>query len=223
MSDLPHDLPVTTPYIATLELRAPGALSLRLDLVDGTPRVVVTVRALSTWLEARNVLGKRPLATVVATQGETLSAAAQGERGVLTAEEAVVVTAAVGGPALRVLPELMAAMRDGEAAAMVAVRDLVSKLKATPALTPATPVPPAPQNLSEHMAAERASMVEALEATRWDRGAAAERVGMSRRTFYRRMTEYGLLEGAKPRGIKAQRLRAEAAAKLKPAKATRPK
>jgi hypothetical protein len=65
-------------------------------------------------------------------------------------------------------------------------------------------------------------MVEALEATRWDRGAAAERMGMSRRTFYRRMTEYGLLEGAKPRGIKAQRLRQQAAAKGKAGKTSRP-
>jgi hypothetical protein len=37
---------------------------------------------------------------------------------------------------------------------------------------------------------------------------------MTRRYCYRRMSDYGLLESAKPRGIKAQRLRQEAVAKL---------
>ena len=62
--------------------------------------------------------------------------------------------------------------------------------------------------------AERQAIVDALGATRWDPGAAADQLGMTRRYFYRRMTEYGLLEGAKPRGIPAQRLRQEAVANL---------
>jgi hypothetical protein len=223
MVDLAHHEPVTTPYAATLELRAPGALSLRVEVVDGAPQIVVTVRALSAWLEARGALGKRPLTAVITTQGDAFGEAAQGDRGVLTGDQAVMVTAAVGGAALRLIPDVLASVRDGEAAAQKALRDLVGRVKASAGLAPAAPVPPSPQNLSEHMAAERASMVEALEATRWDRGAAAERMGMSRRTFYRRMTEYGLLEGAKPRGIKAQRLRQQAAEKGKAAPARRPK
>lgn len=62
--------------------------------------------------------------------------------------------------------------------------------------------------------AERQAIVDALDATRWDPGAAADQLEMTRRYFYRRMTEYGLLEGAKPRGIQAQRLRQEAVANL---------
>jgi hypothetical protein len=218
MVDLAHHEPMTTPYAATLELRAPGALSLRVEVVDGAPQILVTVRALSAWLEARGALGKRPLTAVITAQGDAFGEAAQGDRGVLTGDQAVMVTAAVGGAALRLIPEVLAAVRDGEAAAQKALRELLGRVRASTALAPAAPVPPPPQSLSEHMAAERASMVEALEATRWDRGAAAERMGMSRRTFYRRMTEYGLLEGAKPRGIKAQRLRQQAAAKGKAGK-----
>jgi lysophospholipase L1-like esterase len=152
-------------------------------------------------LEARGALGKRPLTAVITAQGDAFGEAAQGDRGVLTGDQAVMVTAAVGGAALRLIPDVLAAVRDGEAAAQKALRELVGRVKASAVLAPAAPVPPPAQNLSEHMAAERASMVEALEATRWDRGAAAERMGMSRRTFYRRMTEYGLLEGAKPRVV----------------------
>jgi hypothetical protein len=80
----------------------------------------------------------------------------------------------------------------------------------SPALPPsAKPVVvlPVPKNLTEHMLAERAAILEALEATRWDRSKAAERLGMPRRTFYRRMEDYGLLEGAKPRGKAAQEAR----------------
>lgn len=223
MVDLAHHEPVTTPYAATLELRAPGALSLRVEVVDGAPQILVTVRALSAWLEARGALGKRPLAAVITAQGDAFGEAAQGDRGVLTGDQAVMVTAAVGGAALRLIPEVLAAVRDGEAAAQKALRELVGRVKASAALAPVAPVPPPPQNLSEHMASERGAMVEALEATRWDRGAAAERMGMSRRTFYRRMTEYSLLEGAKPRGIKAQRLRQQAAEKGRVAPTRRPK
>lgn len=207
MAEVAQDDGVTD-YTATLELRAPGALSLRVAIVDGVPRVTVTVRSLSAWLEARSALGKKPVAAVVAAQGEALPEAARGERGVLSADEAVMVVAAVGGAAVRLLPELMQQLRDGEGVAQRAVRELASQVKsAKVALV-------APKNLTEHMEAERAAIIEALEATRWDRGKASDLLGMPRRTFYRRMTEYGLLEGAKPRGIKAQRMRAEAAAKL---------
>lgn len=65
-----------------------------------------------------------------------------------------------------------------------------------------------PQSLSELHAAERARVLAALNDVGWNRGDAARALGMSRRTFYRRMAEYGLLDGAKPRGVNTRRRRA---------------
>ena len=74
------------------------------------------------------------------------------------------------------------------------------------------------QYLTEHVKQERQAIRDALAATRGNQSAAAAQLGMSRRTFYRRMSEYGLLEGAKPRGIKAQRIRQAGLAGMKGAK-----
>lgn len=68
-------------------------------------------------------------------------------------------------------------------------------------------MPGVPESLAEHLATERRAILDALAAEQWDRSAAAARLGMSRRTFYRRLSEYGLIEGAKPRGLKGMRLR----------------
>jgi serine/threonine-protein kinase PknK len=46
--------------------------------------------------------------------------------------------------------------------------------------------------LSEHQRTERSRMAEALEAAGWNRVRAAQILGMPRRTFYRRLKEYGL-------------------------------
>jgi serine/threonine-protein kinase PknK len=46
--------------------------------------------------------------------------------------------------------------------------------------------------LSEHDREERGRIVEALDKTGWNRARAAEVLGMPRRTFYRRLREYGL-------------------------------
>lgn len=46
--------------------------------------------------------------------------------------------------------------------------------------------------LSEHQRQERSMIVEALERTGWNRARAAEVVGMPRRTFYRRLKDYGI-------------------------------
>jgi transcriptional regulator with GAF, ATPase, and Fis domain len=43
--------------------------------------------------------------------------------------------------------------------------------------------------------AERKRIIEALEATNWNRMAAAERLGVSRRTFYRYAGRLGILAG----------------------------
>ncbi len=60
--------------------------------------------------------------------------------------------------------------------------------------TPAPGAPP-PSNLEEWKAHERRKILEALEAAGWNRVRAAGKLGMPRRTFYRRLREYGILEG----------------------------
>jgi transcriptional regulator with GAF, ATPase, and Fis domain len=54
-----------------------------------------------------------------------------------------------------------------------------------------TGLPPA--NLEEWKATERRKILEALEATNWNRVKAAKQLGMPRRTFYRRLKEYEIL------------------------------
>ena len=53
---------------------------------------------------------------------------------------------------------------------------------------------PPPGNLEEWKAHERRKILEALEAASWNRVRAAGKLGMPRRTFYRRLREYGILE-----------------------------
>lgn len=210
------------PYAGTLELQAPGALSLRVEVSGGAPRLVVLVSELEAWLKAR--LGSKvPLAPAVASMSESLSERARGDEGVLTADEAVMVVAAVGGAALRMIPDLLASCRDADAAAGRVLREFLQSAHAMPGFPRGAEAAPRiahkPRNLSEHMETERKLMMEALDETHWDRGAAAERLGMPRRTFYRRMSEYGFLEGAKPRGKKAQQMRQAELSKMKSAKA----
>ncbi|MEZ4390244.1 MAG: helix-turn-helix domain-containing protein [Polyangiales bacterium] len=209
---------MAVPYAGTLELRAPGALSLRVEVSGGAPRLLVRARELEAWLEARSGQ-KLPLASAIAGLGEALSERALGAEGVLTADEAVMVVAALGGGALRLIPELLGSCRDAEAVAGRVLREFLQSAYAMPGdagTAPSAPRPAQrPRNLTEHMETERRQMLEALDATRWDRGAAAERLGMPRRTFYRRMSEYGFLEGSKPRGKKAQRLRQAALEEMK--------
>jgi len=52
--------------------------------------------------------------------------------------------------------------------------------------------PPKRATLSEHQRQERSRMAEALEVSGWNRVRAAQLLGMPRRTFYRRLKEYGL-------------------------------
>ena len=63
--------------------------------------------------------------------------------------------------------------------------------------TPSTP-PPAveapPSNEEEWKALEKRKILDALEACAWNRVKAAQELEMPRRTFYRRLKEYGILE-----------------------------
>ena len=49
------------------------------------------------------------------------------------------------------------------------------------------------RNEGDRQARERATILEALDATGWNRQAAAARLGIPRRTFYRRLEAYGIL------------------------------
>ena len=57
-------------------------------------------------------------------------------------------------------------------------------------------VPPtgAPTPMAVRKASERQKILDALEATNWNKVKAAELLGMPRRTLYRRLEEFGLLE-----------------------------
>jgi serine/threonine-protein kinase PknK len=49
------------------------------------------------------------------------------------------------------------------------------------------------ESKTEHKAAERERILSALTASNWNRAQAAQRLGVPRRTFYRRLKEFGLL------------------------------
>jgi DNA-binding NtrC family response regulator len=53
--------------------------------------------------------------------------------------------------------------------------------------------PPRAENKAEYKAAERDRILSALAACNWNRAKAAEMIGVPRRTFYRRLKEFGLL------------------------------
>ena len=51
-----------------------------------------------------------------------------------------------------------------------------------------------PENVDAHKSAEKRRILEALEASGWNRVRAAVKLGIPRRTFYRRLREHGILE-----------------------------
>jgi transcriptional regulator of acetoin/glycerol metabolism len=54
------------------------------------------------------------------------------------------------------------------------------------------PRPPQKETLSRHRRDERDRIISALEACNWNRVQAAKLSGIPRRTFYRRLREYGI-------------------------------
>lgn len=54
------------------------------------------------------------------------------------------------------------------------------------------PKPTVPASIVEYRADEKVRMLQALNATGWNRKAAAQMTGIRRRTFYRRLAEYGI-------------------------------
>ncbi|MFO0549826.1 MAG: sigma-54-dependent Fis family transcriptional regulator [Polyangiaceae bacterium] len=68
------------------------------------------------------------------------------------------------------------------------------ELTDTLALRPSSPGPTStvPSSLDAHKASERDRILQALSASGWNRVRAAELIGMPRRTFYRRLKEYGI-------------------------------
>jgi transcriptional regulator of acetoin/glycerol metabolism len=49
------------------------------------------------------------------------------------------------------------------------------------------------ENKTEHKAAERERILNALTASNWNRVRAAKLIGLPRRTFYRRLKEFGFV------------------------------
>lgn len=92
------------------------------------------------------------------------------------------------------LPELIRAIG---AVGLVRAHEILAEVEASVTRTPPISTrgvePPKPaKNVSEFREREREVILKALEATRWNRVRAAELVGMSRRTFYRRLRRLGL-------------------------------
>jgi transcriptional regulator of acetoin/glycerol metabolism len=59
--------------------------------------------------------------------------------------------------------------------------------------TPAGARPPRADNQAAHKTAERERILSALAASNWNRVQAAKLIGIPRRTFYRRLKEFGIL------------------------------
>jgi transcriptional regulator with GAF, ATPase, and Fis domain len=87
---------------------------------------------------------------------------------------------------------------------VIHVTDLMLGREAAPSfIGEADPSPPAdpvetstrppPSNLVEHRDDEKRRILEALASHGWNRGQAAAAIGMPRRTFYRRLKDYGIL------------------------------
>ncbi len=118
----------------------------------------------------------------------------------------------------------MGALEDRLAALLAQPSDALSKLARPAASTPTAPSPPASTGrvaadakpgevatLGEHRDAEKKTILEALHATNWNRVKAAERVGLPRRTFYRRLKEYGIQGDDEPEAPPARGTRSGAA------------
>lgn len=87
------------------------------------------------------------------------------------------------------------------------VRELENERRAP---APATAAP-AGDPLAVHRAKERAEIIAALEEHNWNRQAAAAKLGLPRRTMYRRLIEYGIQTGDSRSGItKGEKARAKA-------------
>ena len=83
--------------------------------------------------------------------------------------------------------------QDGRLAALdERVRQLEQRAP-TPAAAPPAAAPPA--TLEEARKREKEEILAALAETSWNRLEAARKLGMPRRTLYRRMQEYGIQEG----------------------------
>jgi transcriptional regulator of acetoin/glycerol metabolism len=59
--------------------------------------------------------------------------------------------------------------------------------------TGTTGAPPRPRNKTEFKDSERDRILNALSSCNWNRVQAAKLIGIPRRTFYRRLKEYGIL------------------------------
>ena len=76
--------------------------------------------------------------------------------------------------------------------AEIDAHDLELPAERVAASAPVVEATPKPSTLDQRREQERARIVEALESCNWNRARAAQIIGMPRRTFYRRLTEFGI-------------------------------
>ncbi len=74
--------------------------------------------------------------------------------------------------------------------------DRIAERRGQPAMEAAEDGPrrPPPQSFEEFRRTEKQRILEALEEHNWNRVRAAKALGMARRTFYRRLKQYDILE-----------------------------
>lgn len=188
-----------------------GDLRFVVHLASSAPAVLLPEEGLARLLSTKRPLSRRALQRAVTALGDTFSPRTVDAQPAFALPEALsVVGALLAQGALPVDERWMPAVLHAFQAAERAAAETLQTLTRT---TPPAPTPPptdaAPATLRAHEAQQRQEILDALETTGWSRSRAAEHLGIPRRTLYRRMAQYGILEGARPRGPWAQKLRSQ--------------
>lgn len=201
-------------FTPSLELVA-GELRFIVRLSSPAPTVLLPEDSLARLLNTPRPISRRALTQAVEALGAGFTPRQIHERLAYTLPEALsVVGALLAQAALPVDARWMpAVLRAFQAAEKAAAETLQSFAGGAPrSATPPPAVSSAPDSVRTLEAEQRREILDALEATNWSRTKTAERLGIPRRTLYRRMSNFGILEGARPRGTYAQRLRGGAPA-----------
>jgi hypothetical protein len=193
-----------------------GDLRFVVHLASSAPAVLLPEEGLARLLSTKRPLSRRALQRAVTALGDTFSPRTVDAQPAFALPEALsVVGALLAQGALPVdarwMPAVLLAFQAAERAADETLRTLPRPTVSAPTVPapPPTPTDAAPGTLRAHEAQQRQEILDALEATGWSRSRAAEHLGIPRRTLYRRMAQYGILEGARPRGPWAQKLRSQ--------------
>lgn len=171
-----------------------GALRFVAATTPGAP-TLLPVADLTAYLAGRGVTARAALATAMATLEANLSPHARETPPALTLDDALLVAGALGAA----LPkgagaEIASAFREAELAFAAFARSRTPSRGIAPTLSLATPdeIPPPPPGLSRAQLADREALLAILDAHRWNKVRVAEKLGIPRRTLYRRFARFGI-------------------------------